>query len=74
MLNIGFGKEREHMKKLRKMDMKAGQTVYSFKCPCGVCPSWCVCVSGKDAEVRNWRLTIHDSNAASGGSATGGAG
>ena len=74
MLNIGFGRKGEHMKKLKKMDVKAGQTVYSFKCPCGVCPDICFCITGKDAQVSYRRLTIHNSNVRNGGSASGGAG
>lgn len=75
VLNIDFGKKGELMQKLKKMDTKVGQTVFSFKCPCGVCsPTTCVCGVKPTAyaDTRVWGS--HYMNSTQGGSATGGAG
>lgn len=63
------------MKKLKKMDVKAGQTVYSFKCPCGICQAICDCYKAPNLDQVQLRISEkHDMNASTGGSATGGAG
>lgn len=72
---MDFGKKGELMKKLRKMDTKVGQTVFSFKCPCGVCSSTschCGLYPEQTADTRVWGS--HYLNSTQGGSATGGAG
>ena len=63
------------MQKLKKIDTKVGQTVFSFKCPCGVCsPTTCGCGTKPTAyaDTRVWGSHYMNSN--QGGSATGGAG
>ncbi len=62
------------MKKLKKMDTKAGQTVYSFKCPCGACVTICPCDPNAPAGLDARTGKVHEFNASHGGSATGGAG
>ena len=72
---MDFEKKGELMKKLKKMDTKVGQTVFSFKCPCVVCSTTeCRCDSRSTAyaDTRVWGSHFLNSN--QGGSATGGAG
>lgn len=63
------------MQKLKKMDTKMGQTVFSFKCPCGSCRGSCLCPAyNYEQGVKTQTVESHYYNATHGGSATGGAG
>ncbi|EOS21073.1 hypothetical protein C806_04656 [Lachnospiraceae bacterium 3-1] len=63
------------MRKLKKMDTQVGQTVYSFKCPCGSCAVKCYCEVYNVTEGVQTRINGgHQYNVSHGGSAIGGAG
>lgn len=62
------------MRKIKKIDPKTSQTVFSFGCACGSCLTGCHCKELGIA-LTSWRISFHQSNNRSnGGSLVGGAG